>query len=96
MAAALVLLAVAAYEAASIVLVVIIEQSVRLGVRPTGRTLWPPSLARLAWQAAVLPLTQAVYAVATLMALAARSVEWRGIVYDIVRTPERVEVRPRP
>jgi hypothetical protein len=96
MAAALVLLAVAAYEAASIVLMVIIEQSVRIGVRPTGRTLWPPSLTRLAWQAAVLPLTQAVYAVATLMALAARSVEWRGIVYDIVRTPERVEVRPRP
>ena len=78
------------------VLVLVIEQSVRVGVQPAGRRLWPLSLTRLARQAAVLPVTQAVYAVATLMAVAARSVEWRGVVYDIVRTPERVEVRPRP
>ena len=95
-AAALVLLAVAVYEVVSMVLVLVIEQSVRVGVQPAGRRLWPLSLTRLARQAAVLPVTQAVYAVATLMAVAARSVEWRGVVYDIVRTPERVEVRPRP
>ena len=43
----------------------------------------------------MLPVTQAVYAIATLMAILARSVEWRGVVYDIVQRAGGAEVRRR-
>jgi hypothetical protein len=50
-----------------------------------------------------VPLTQCVYAAATLRALTARTVEWRGIVYEIVwgrdahaRAARRAAVRITP
>jgi hypothetical protein len=41
----------------------------------------------------MLPVTQYVYAAAMLSALATRSIEWRGIVYEITRTGGSLEVR---
>lgn len=90
-----VLAAIVLYEAVCVGLVLVIERAVAAAVAPVGRVLRPVSMAGLAWQAAMLPVTQAVYAVATLMALGARSVEWRGVVYDIVRRAGRAEVRRR-
>jgi len=94
-AAAAMLLAVAVYEAVCVGLVLVIERAVAAAVSQVGRVLRPVSMSGLLWQAAVLPVTQAVYAVATLMALGARSVEWRGVVYDIVQRAGRAEVRRR-
>ena len=93
--AAAVLLAVGAYEGVCVGLVHVIERAVAAAVAPAGRVLRPISISSLLWQTTMLPVTQAVYAVATLMALAARSVEWRGVVYDIVRRAGVVEVRRR-
>lgn len=94
-AAAAVLVALALYEAVCVALVLVIERAVAAAVVPAGRTLRPVSPGGVLWQAAILPVTQGVYAVATLMALAARSVEWRGVVYDIGRRAGRAEVRRR-
>jgi hypothetical protein len=93
--AAIVLLALVAYEALCVGLVLTIERAVAVSVAPVGLTLRSVSIPRLLWQAAMLPVTQAVYAIATLIAIGARSVEWRGVVYDILRQGGRAEVRPR-
>lgn len=94
-AAAAVLLALGVYETVCVGLVLLIERAVAAAVAPAGRALRPVSISSLVWQTAMLPVTQAVYAVATLMALGARSVEWRGVVYDIVRRAGGAEVRRR-
>ena len=94
-AAAAVLLAVGVYEAVCVGLVIVIERAVAAAVAPAGRVLRPISISSLLWQTAMLPVTQAVYAIATLMAILARSVEWRGVVYDIVQRAGGAEVRRR-
>jgi len=95
--------AVAAYEAASIGLLLSITLAVRRALVADGRPLRPLTLTRVAWLGACVPLTQCVYAVATLRALTARTVEWRGVVYEIVwgrgadvRASRRAAVRITP
>jgi len=98
-----VLTAVVAYEAASIGLLLSIALAVHRVLIADGRPLRPLSLTRVAWLGACVPLTQCVYAVATLRALTARTVEWRGVVYEIVwgrdanaRAARRAAVRITP
>jgi len=95
--------AVAAYEAASIGLLLSIALAVHRVLVADGRPLRPLTLTRAAWLGACVPLTQCVYAAATLRALTARTVEWRGIVYEIVwgrdahaRAARRAAVRITP
>lgn len=95
--------AVAAYESLSIVLLAGITAAVRRVLAADGRPPRDLTAARAVWLAASVPLTQVVYAVATLLAITARSVEWRGVVYEIVwgraagtRQPRRAFVRITP
>jgi hypothetical protein len=98
-----VLTAVVAYEVGSIALLLSITLAVRRVLVADGRPLRALTAARAAWLGACVPLTQCVYAVATLMALTARTVEWRGVVYEIVwgrdadaRAARRAAVRITP
>jgi hypothetical protein len=98
-----VLAAVVAYEAASIGLLLSIALAVHRALIADGRPPRPLTLARAAWLGACVPLTQCVYAVATLRAVTARTVEWRGVVYEIVwgrgangQAARRAAVRIRP
>lgn len=85
--------ALLAYEATSILLVLMIEKSIKHALTPQGTRFRPPSAGQLLWRCAMLPVTQSVYAVAMLSALATRSIEWRGIVYEITRSDGSLEVR---
>ena len=87
--------AIAAYEVGSAMLYLGIAQTSRFAVAASGGCLRPSSIRRDLWQVALIPLTQAVYAVATTLALCSRSIEWRGIVYDVARIHGRPGVRVR-
>lgn len=85
--------ALLAYEATSILLVLMIEDSIKHALTPQGTRFRPLSAGQLLWRCGMLPVTQYVYAAAMLSALATRSIEWRGIVYEITRTGGSLEVR---
>jgi len=81
--AAAVALALVIYEVANAVLAALIAGSIRGATFAAGgrRRRWSP--AGGLWWVVLIPLTQVVYAVALTRALVARSVEWRGVVYEI-------------
>jgi len=87
--------AVAMYETASGVLLLMITSTARATLLKAGRSLRPLSLRQKLGLVAMIPLTQAVYAVASLTAATTRSIEWRGIIYDITRLEGRPGVRVR-
>lgn len=87
--------AVAMYEMTSGVLLLMIASTARSTVIAAGRSLRPLSLGQAMWLVAMIPLTQAVYAIASLTAATTRSIEWRGITYDITRLEGRPGVRVR-
>ena len=70
-----------------------IEDSIKHALTPQGTRFRPLSAGQLLWRCGMLPVTQYVYAAAMLSALATRSIEWRGIVYEITRTDGSLEVR---
>ena len=78
--------AVALYEVVSISLVVMIEEVLRTAVAAGGKKLRPRSAGRLLWRAAMLPVTQGVYAVAVVLAMTSRAIEWRGILYEVKKS----------
>ena len=89
--AAVLLLALLAYELGCWGLLLTISAVATRALRPLGGPLpalgWAQALALLRW----LPLTQWVYGVATLRAALARRVEWRGVHYRVRgRTVERI------
>lgn len=75
--------ALAAYEACSVVMAVMIAASVRAATAVAGKHIRPLSLGRTLWWAAMIPAAQVVYAIATASALTTRSIEWRGVVYAV-------------
>jgi hypothetical protein len=87
--------AIACYEIATAVLFLVIARTVRNAVASARGHLRPFSFRRMLWQVGLIPLTQAIYGVATVAALATRSIEWRGIVYDVARINGRLGVRIR-
>lgn len=87
--------AAVAYEAISIALLVAIEATVRHAVAAAGSGFRPGRIGRFLWRCAVIPVTQGVYAVATVSAIVTRSIEWRGVVYDVVPIAGRAGVRIR-
>lgn len=92
---AIAIVAIACYEAATALLFVVITWTVKNAISSAGGRPRPFSFRRILWQVALIPLTQAVYALATVAALATRSIEWRGIVYDVARINGRLGVRVR-
>jgi cellulose synthase/poly-beta-1,6-N-acetylglucosamine synthase-like glycosyltransferase len=92
---AIAIVAIAGYEVATALLFLVITRTVRNAVASAGGRLRPFSYWRTLWQIALIPLTQAVYGVATVAALATRAIEWRGIVYDVARINGRLGVRVR-
>ena len=92
---AIALTAIACYEAATALLFLVIAWTVRTAVASARGRLRSFSVRRILWQIALIPLTQAVYGVATVVALATRSIEWRGIVYDVAMIDGRCGVRVR-
>jgi hypothetical protein len=84
--------ALGVYEAGSMLLLLIIDRSVLAAVAAMGTRFRPLDGRRTAWWCAMLPVTQCVYAAATLGALRARVIEWRGIFYEIRRPRDRYEV----
>lgn len=88
--------AIAAYEIVSALLYLGIARTARSAVAASGGRLRPSSIRRALWQVAMIPPTQAVYAVATVIACFTRSIEWRGIIYDIGPIDGRPGVRVRP
>jgi hypothetical protein len=88
--------AIAAYEIVSAMLYLGIARTARSAVAASGGRLRPSSIRRALWQVAMIPPTQAVYGVATVLACFTRSIEWRGIIYDIGPIDGRPGVRVRP
>lgn len=84
-----------AYEAISIGLLLAIESTVRRAVAAAGSGFRPARVGRLLWRCALIPVTQGVYAMATVAAIATRSIEWRGVVYEVARIAGRPGVRIR-
>ena len=84
--------ALGVYEAGSMLLLVIIDRSVLAAVAAMGTRFRPLDGRRTAWWCAMLPVTQCVYAAATLGALRARVIEWRGIFYEIRRPRDKYEI----
>jgi hypothetical protein len=94
-AVAIVATAVVAYEAVTAALFLAIESAIEKAVVAAGGHLRRVSLGRVLWRFAMIPMTQAVYATATLIAITTRSIEWRGVIYDVVRIGGRTEVHIR-
>jgi hypothetical protein len=86
----------AAYEGATLGLFLIIAASIQAAVAVTGRRPHGLSPPRAAWWIFLIPATQVVYGLAIARSLVARSVEWRGIVYDIRASGTGAEVAIRP
>ena len=84
-----------AYQAANALMLLAIAAASRSAVAARDERSRPLTVARACWWAAMIPVTQAVYAAATVRALVARSVEWRGVVYEIRRVSGRAEVAVR-
>jgi hypothetical protein len=89
--AAVLLLALLAYELGCWGLLLTIRVVASWALRPLGEPLpalgWAHATALLRW----MPLTQWVYGLATLQAALARTVEWRGVHYRVRgRTVERI------
>ncbi len=95
MAAVIAAGAVIAYEGASAVLFLAIASAVRHAVITAGGRVRPVHLGRILCRTALIPMTQVVYAVATVVALTTRSIEWRGIIYDVVTIAGRNAVQIR-
>jgi hypothetical protein len=89
---ALVASSLAAYEAISVLLVLVIKQSAARAVAVVQTNLRPLSSGQVFRWILLLPLTQIVYAVAIVSSLQARSIEWRGITYRITRFSGRLGV----
>jgi hypothetical protein len=87
--------AIAVYEVVSALLYLAIARTARVALGSMGSPLRPLWCRRGLWQVALIPLTQAVYGVATVLAVVTRSIEWRGIVYDVARFDGRPGVRIR-
>jgi len=95
-AAAIAAGAVVAYEGASAVLFLAIASAVQQAVVAAGGRVRAVLPGRTLCRMALIPMTQVVYAVATVAALTTRSIEWRGIIYDIVQIAGRKAVQVRP
>ena len=89
---ALVASSLVAYEAISVLLVLVIKQSAARAVAVVQTNLRPLSSGQVFRWILLLPLTQIVYAVAIVSSLQARSIEWRGITYRITRFSGRLGV----
>ncbi|MFM9059132.1 MAG: glycosyltransferase family 2 protein [Planctomycetaceae bacterium] len=83
------------YEVVNVVMLLAIEAASRSAVAARDERARPLSVARVCWWATMIPVTQIVYAAATIRALVARSVEWRGVTYEIRRVSGRAEVAVR-
>lgn len=81
----------AAYEVVNALLLVAIVHAVR-ETAVVDEPIRPLAFGRLCRWIAYMPATQAVYAAATFLTLTARSVEWRGVAYDIRRAGRVAEV----
>lgn len=75
--------AIAGYILAMVLLLTFLEQGVRRVIQVRGEPTTSFSPLMMAKILMAIPLTQLVFAVATLLAMLARSVEWRGITYQI-------------
>lgn len=84
-----------AYQAVNVLMLLAIAAASRSAVAARDEDARPLTLGRTCWWAALIPVTQVVYAAATIRALAATSVEWRGVVYEIRRGAGRAEVAIR-
>lgn len=82
---ALALATLAGYELASLALAAWISRATARVLALAGRPLRPWSARRWLWQLLLLPLTQLVYGWALLLAITARRVEWRGVIYRLGR-----------
>jgi len=84
--------AVLIYEVVSVLMVAIIAGAIRAAAAAAGRGIPPFSAGRFIRWGALIPATQAVYAWAMAHAVTARSIEWRGIVYDVEHVDGRTAV----
>lgn len=83
------------YEAVNVLMLLAIAAASRSAVTARDERTRPLTIARACWWAALIPMTQIVYAAATIRALVARSVEWRGVIYEIRTDSGRSEVAVR-
>lgn len=86
---------IAVYLGGCLAMACAVERAMHAGLEPTGVAFPRTGPGGLAWWCAILPVTQAVYAGALVRATVARSVEWRGVVYDVCRPRGRLGVRLR-
>ena len=77
------LAALALYELGCVLLLVWIERLAARALEALGPGLPPTGWAALGRWLGWLPLAQLVYGIATVMAVVARRVEWRGVVYRV-------------
>lgn len=77
------LAALLAYELGCVALLLLIESVASRSLRPLGGQLPKPDFAHAWLLLRWLPLAQWVYGLATLRALLARRVEWRGVIYEV-------------
>lgn len=75
------------YEAVNMLLVAIIATSIRSATGAVGKQGRPFSTGRFLWWISMIPATQCVYAAAMAKAIAAQSIEWRGVTY-LIQPPE--------
>lgn len=80
------------YELANLLLLIVIAEAARTAVHGRAVFLRPFTLDRCLWWFALVPLTQWVYAQAITRSINARWIEWRGVVYEIQRSPAGAEV----
>jgi GT2 family glycosyltransferase len=82
-----------AYECANACLLIVIAGTVRTTFSD-GKALHQPLTPSrcLAW-CALIPVTQAIYALAIGRSMAARWIEWRGVIYGVHGSPPTAEVR---
>lgn len=81
-----------AFQAGTFLMLLAIAAASRFAVAARDARIRPLTIARVCRWAAMLSLAQAVYAAATIRAIGARSVEWRGVVYAITRVGGRAGV----
>lgn len=85
-----------AYELANLLLLVVIAVAARSAFHDRYGAFRPLTLERYLRWFALIPVTQWVYAQVIARTIAARWIEWRGIVYEIRRSPEGAEVSIAP
>jgi hypothetical protein len=85
-------MALAAYELVNLALLFIITSTVRSTVRLMNQSDRRFHPYRALWWAALIPLTQCIYGKAIVATMFSRSIEWRGIVYDIRKCAEGFDI----